>query len=318
MTLSVRVQRITQETPQVRTFELVAASAHELPPFSAGAHIDVRLPNGLVRPYSLCNDPGQRGVYCIGVKREPQSRGGSAYLHERVREGDILDIGAPRHQFSLAPAASHHLLLGAGIGITPLMAMAHTLAAQGASFELHDFVRSQDLVAFQTILAQAPFSGRVHFHIGLSTEQVVGALDQALATRPDGAHLYLCGPRPFMAVARATAAAAWPDTSIHFEYFTADTSTVSAAADSFTVCLARSGGTYKVPADRSIVEVLGMHGIEIFTSCEQGVCGTCLTRVVQGIPDHRDSYLTDPERQRGDTLLPCVSRACSPVLVLDL
>ncbi len=319
MTLQVRVQRIAQETAEVRVFKLVPATGQALPPFTAGAHIDVYLPGGLVRPYSLCNDPRERDVYCIGVKREPASRGGSATLHAQVREGDVLQVSEPRNHFPLAPNATHHLLLGAGIGITPLLAMGHALAAQSASYELHDFARSQDLMAFQEALLQPQFAGHVHFHIGLSPDTVQATLDRLLQARREGAHLYLCGPRPFMDAVRAIAAAtAWPQDAVHFEYFTADALAGQAPGDRFTVRLARSGGEYAIPAERSIVQVLSEQGVEVFTSCEQGVCGTCITGVLEGTPDHRDSYLTEEERERNDTLMPCVSRACSPVLVLDI
>lgn len=319
MNLQVQVRRIVQETPEVRSFELAGVGEQLLPAFSAGAHIDVHLPGDVVRQYSLCNGPQDTDAYVIGVKREPASRGGSSALHDQVRVGDMLQVSAPRNNFALALQAKHHLLLGAGIGITPLLSMARHLAAEGASFELHDFVRSEALAAFMDPLQQPSFAGRVHFHLGLDAAAVQTTLERILAERGEGSHLYLCGPRPFMEAVRACAASkGWPAEAVHFEYFNADEALLAAPKDSFKVRLARSGGEFTVPADQSIVQVLSLQGIEIYTSCEQGVCGTCVTPVLEGMPDHRDSFLTDDEKRCGDRLMPCVSRSCSNVLVLDL
>lgn len=318
MTFLVRVQRVVQETPEVRLFELVDAQGGALPSFTPGAHIDVQLPGGVTRQYSLCNGPDDTAGYLIGVKREAASRGGSVALHEQVKEGDALRVSAPRNNFALCEQASRHVLLGAGIGITPLLSMARHLLARGASFELHYFARSIELAAFQADLSGPAYAGRVNFHCGLDAEGVQAALQQILSTRGAGAHLYLCGPRPFMAAVRDVASNAWPADAVHFEYFSADEAALSAPKDSFVVRLAKSGGEYVVPADQSIVEALGQHGVDIYTSCERGVCGSCLTGVVEGRPDHRDSFLTEAERRVGDKLLPCVSRSCCGLLVLDL
>lgn len=314
----VQVRRVIQETAEVRSFELAAVNGQVLPAFSAGAHIDVHLPGNVVRQYSLCNGPDDKDCYVIGVKRETASRGGSSALHEKVKKGDFLQVSAPRNNFALVPKATHHLLLGAGIGITPLLSMARHLAADGTSFELHYFARSSDLVAFHEALEHPKFKGKVHFHLGLDAAGVQATLERRLAERTTGAHLYLCGPRPFMQVVRDCATKAWPTETVHFEYFSADETVLSAPKESFTVRLARSGGEYTIPADQSIVQVLGTHGIEIFTSCEQGVCGSCVTNIVEGAPDHRDSFLTDDEKRCGNKMMPCVSRSCSNVLILDL
>lgn len=318
MKLQVRVQQIVQETPEVRSFLLVPTDGNALPAFSAGAHIDVHLPGGLVRQYSLCNGPKDTQGYVIAVKREPASRGGSAALHDHVKEGDLLQIGAPRQQFSLQMNAAHHVLIGAGIGITPLLSMARHLVEAGASFEVHYFARSRELAPFRQALDQPEYAGKVQLHLGLGSDAVHATLHRLLGQRPANADLYLCGPRPFMASVRASAHQAWPLTAVHFEYFSADEAVLAAPQHSFVIRLGRSGGEYEVPADQTIVQVLGMHGIEIFTSCEQGVCGSCVTAVLDGTPDHRDSFLTDDEKQCGSKLMPCVSRAHSNVLVLDL
>lgn len=319
MNLQVQVRRIVQETPEVRSFELASVGKESLPAFSAGAHIDVHLPGGIVRQYSLCNGPSDTDAYVIGVKLESASRGGSTALHEQVREGDMLQVSTPRNNFGLAPTAKHHLLLGAGIGITPLLSMARHLAAQGASFELHDFARSQAHAAFSAPLGLPPFVGHVHFHLGLDVAAVQSTLEQVLAEQNDGTHLYLCGPRPFMEAVRSCASSrGWPASAVHFEYFSANDALLAAPKESFTVRLASSGSEFTVPPDQSIVQVLSLNGIEVFTSCEQGVCGSCVTSVLEGIPDHRDSFLSDDEKRCGDRMMPCVSRSCSSVLVLDL
>jgi vanillate O-demethylase ferredoxin subunit len=317
-TIPVRVKAIVEEAIDIKTYELVAADGSALPAFTPGAHIDVHLGAGLMRQYSLCNDPGECERYVIAVKKEPQSRGGSRRMSEGLKPGDLIEISAPRNHFALAPDASHSVLLAGGIGITPLLAMARQLAAAGARFELHYFTRSPAYTAFRALLSAAPFAGKVHLHFGLEPDQLAVLLRQLIGVRPDGAHLYLCGPTPFMEMVRASAAPAWPNHAVHLEYFVADPAVESGPRESFQVKLARSGAVYDIPADKSIVQVLAEHGIVVDVSCEQGVCATCLTRVLEGTPDHRDVILTDEEKQAGDQMTICVSRSKSPLLVLDL
>src|SRR5712671_5580685 len=295
--LRVKVKQVRDEALEVRSFELVHADGGALPAFTPGSHIDVHVADGLVRQYSLCSPPGETASYRIAVKKEPASRGGSQAMHERVREGSELSISAPRNNFALDPRAGHHLLIAGGIGITPLLGMARHLLREGASFELQYFSRSIDHTAFHGLLSGPEFRGRVAFHYALEPEAVRAYLRKLLWARANGAHLYLCGPRPFMDMVEVSAAPTWPPDAVHLEY---------------------SGAEYVVPPDMSIVKALAGHGITIETSCEQGVCGTCLTGLLQGEADHRDVFLTDEERQAGDKLMPCVSRARSEVLVLDL
>lgn len=317
-TIEVRVKRIAHEAHDIKSFELGYADDTCLPPFEPGAHIDVHVAPGVVRQYSLCNAPGQDCSYLIAVKKEPASRGGSLGLHERVKEGDTLVIGLPRNLFALAPQAARHLLIGAGIGITPLLAMAQHLKHAGADFSLHYFGRSAEHMAFHGLLCGAGFGGRVTLHPGLAPDAVQETLGRLLERRPPDAHLYLCGPGPFMEQVRAQAARAWPDEAVHFEYFAADPALGAAPAGSFEVALARSGGCYRVGESESIVEVLARHGIAVDVSCEQGVCGTCVTTVLEGVPEHRDMYLSEAEKKSCRQMTPCVSRALSARLVLDL
>jgi len=316
--LTVTVRAVRDEALDVRSFELVAAEGGALPPFTPGSHIDVEVAPGIVRQYSLCNDPRETDRYLIAVKREPASRGGSAGMHERVRAGDRLTIGEPRNNFALAADASHHLLIAGGIGITPLLAMAQHLLATGASFQLVYFSRSIAHTAFRDVLSAPEYRGRVTFHYALEPEQVRAYLRKLLWEHSPGAHLYLCGPRPFMDLVETTAAPTWAPSSVHLEYFAADPAALAGPSEGFIVKLARHGGEFNVPEGRTIIEVLAENGIDVDTSCEQGVCGTCITGVLEGEPDHRDVFLTDEEKRAGDRMTICVSRAKSARLVLDL
>ncbi len=316
--LTVKVVHVKQEALDVKSFALVSADARPLPSFTAGSHVDVQVAPGLVRQYSLCNSPFDNSGYRIAVKKEPESRGGSRGMHDGIKEGDVLKISEPRNHFKLHAGAKRHLLLAGGIGITPILSMAHYLRAAGSSFELQYFSRSIQHTAFHELLSGSEFKGKVSFHYALEPEAVRAYLRKLLWHRADDTHLYLCGPRPFMDLVESTAAATWPPEAVHLEYFAADPASLSGPRETFTVKLARSGGEYTIPADKSIVELLAAHGVHIETSCEQGVCGTCLTGLLEGTPDHRDVFLTDEEKEACDKMMPCVSRAKSEVLVLDL
>jgi vanillate monooxygenase ferredoxin subunit len=316
--LTVKVVQVKQEALDVKSFALVSADARPLPSFTAGSHVDVHVGPGLVRQYSLCNSPFDGSGYRIAVKKEPESRGGSRGMHDGIKEGDALKISEPRNHFKLHAGAKRHLLLAGGIGITPILSMAHYLQAAGSPFELQYFSRSIQHTAFHDLLSAPEFKGKVSFHYALEAEAVRAYLRKLLWHRADDTHLYLCGPRPFMDLVESTAAATWPPEAVHLEYFAADPASLSGPRETFKVRLARAGGEYAIPADKSIVESLAAHGIHIETSCEQGVCGTCLTGLLEGTPDHRDVFLTDEEKEACDKMMPCVSRAKSEVLVLDL
>lgn len=317
-TLTVRVVRKTAEATDIATFELVDAQGDALPPFSAGAHIDVHLPNGLVRQYSLCNDSAETHRYLIGVLRDPASRGGSLAMHDIVNEGDILQISAPKNHFPLAHEARRSLLLAGGIGITPILCMAERLAISGTEFDLHYCTRSPARTAFRSRIQGSAFTSRVHFHFDDGDAAQKLDIAATLGKVEDGTHLYVCGPKGFMnAVLDTARAAGWPEAQLHYEFFAADVGP-SDSDESFEVKLASSGRVIKVEKDKTIITALAAAGVEIPFSCEQGVCGTCLTRVLEGVPDHKDNYLTPEEQAANDQLLPCCSRAKSPMLVLDL
>jgi len=299
-------------------FELASADGARLPAFEAGAHIDVHV-GDMVRQYSLCNSPADSAFYRIGVLLDSASRGGSIAMHG-LSEGTVLEISAPKNHFPLAPDAKHSVLIAGGIGITPILCMAEALAMQRASFELHYCVRSQDRSAFRPRLdelKQAGASVAIHVDEDVSTPRL--QLDELLKAPSTGTHLYVCGPTGFIsAVLNAAAEAGWNAANVHREYF-GNTSPAKPAGDgAFKVVLGSSGREIEVGASQTVVVALREHGIEVPVSCEQGVCGTCLTRVLDGEPDHRDLYLTDEERAANDQFLPCCSRAKSSKLILDL
>jgi vanillate O-demethylase ferredoxin subunit len=316
--LQVRVARKVQEAQDICTFELVDSSGKALPAFAAGSHIDVQLPGGITRQYSLCNTPQESHRYLIGVLKDPATRGGSLAMHETVNEGDTLTISPPRNHFPLAHEAVHSVLLAGGIGVTPILCMAERLAIAGASFEMHYATRARERTAFYDRISGSSFSDKVHFHFDNGLQEQKLELASVLKTPAAGVHLYVCGPKGFMDAVLATARAnGWPEAQIHYEYFGAE-QVKSLDDGSFEVRLASSGKTVVVGKDQSVTQALAAAGIEVLTSCEQGVCGTCITRVLEGEPDHRDLYFTPEEQAKNDQFTPCCSRSKTPLLVLDL
>lgn len=286
-----------------------------LPAFQPGAHIDLHLPGGLVRQYSITNGPEETRAYVIGVKREADGRGGSAAVHDVVREGDVLAVSAPLNNFPLRRDALLTTFIAGGIGVTPLLAMAQTLMRDRAAFRFCAFARSRDHLPFAELLDG--FGDRVTRHLGLDAAATGEVLRRVVAEPAVKHELYVCGPPAMLDLARRLAAeAGWPEAAVHFEYFKNERPID--ASSSFEIALARSALTLEVPAGRSIVEVLRANGVAITTSCEQGACGTCRVAVIDGVPDHQDVHLSQSEKARGDCLMACVSRARSPRLVLDL
>ncbi|MDN8612042.1 PDR/VanB family oxidoreductase [Variovorax ginsengisoli] len=317
--LTVRVARIARQTPEILSFELVHPTGRALPGYQAGAHIDVHMPGGFSRQYSLACDAGGDGRaasrYLIGVKREAAGRGGSASMHGRVREGDLLPISAPRNSFPVRAEAHRHLLLAGGIGMTPLLAMAESLARAGADFTLCLFVRSEEHLAFTEALRQpllAPHV-RLHFDAPQATQKI--DLRQLLAQREADSQLYVCGPAGFMQAVR-DAAAHWPEDAVHTEYFAAPADAAGAPGKPFVLRLAQRGIRVPVAADQSAVDALHAVGIDIPVSCEQGLCGTCVVGGEGDGAEHRDFCLTRGERAHKVAL--CCSRAKSEELVVDL
>jgi vanillate O-demethylase ferredoxin subunit len=316
--LAVRVARKAQEATDICSLELVATDGGKLPEFTAGSHVDVHLPGGLTRPYSLCNNPSETHRYVLGVLREPTSRGGSLAVHNTVQEGDLLHISAPKNHFAMAPDAKRSLLLAGGIGITPILSMAEHLSAGAADFSMHYSTRSAGRTAFHARIAAADFADQVqhHFDDGDAAQKL--DLAAVLAAPQTGTHLYVCGPKGFMDAVLGTARAqGWPEAQLHSEFFSAEVVHLETDA-TFEVKIASTGKVVVVPKDQTVVQALAAAGVEILTSCEQGVCGTCLTRVLEGTPDHKDSYLLPEEQAANDQFMPCCSRSKTSVLVLDL
>ena len=316
--LTVCVARKTIEAEGIASFELVSTDGTPLPAFAAGSHVDVQLPGGLTRQYSLCNDPAETHRYLIAVLHDAASRGGSTAMHEQVQQGDTLNISAPKNHFALAHEAQSHLLLAGGIGVTPLLCMAERLAHSGADFEMHYCTRSKARTAFVQRIEGSALAPRVHFHFDDGPAAQRADIEVLVGPPSPGRHLYVCGPKGFMdAVLARARAQGWPEAQIHYEFFGAEP-VAAGEADAFEVMLASSGRVVAVPAGVSVVKALAACGVMVATSCEQGVCGTCLTRVIDGVPDHRDLYLTPEEQAVGDQFLPCCSRARTARLVLDL
>lgn len=313
--IEVIVARKQAEAEGICSFELCREDGQPLPPFSAGAHIDVHLGSGLVRQYSLCNSAEENHRYQIAVLREPASRGGSERMHAAIQEGDRLAISEPRNLFPLAPSAKHSLLFAGGIGITPILCMAERLSHAGEPFTLYYSVRSRDRAAFAERLANSPFAGQVQ--LCFDDEQPLDA-QAALANPGAGTHLYVCGPGGYMGfILDSARAQGWPEERLHREYFSASPE-ASAPGEAFEIEIASSGEVLRVEAHQTIIDVLYDAGIEVPVSCEQGVCGTCVTRILDGTPEHRDSFLTETQRAANDQFTPCCSRAKSPRLILDL
>jgi vanillate O-demethylase ferredoxin subunit len=315
--MRVVISRKESAATDICCFELHPAADDALPTFTAGAHIDVTLGPGLIRQYSLYNRPGETHRYAIGVLKDPQSRGGSVAMHD-LAEGQTIEISDPKNHFPLAAGAGHSVLLAGGIGITPILSMAEQLAAEQASFELHYCTRSPDRTAFKDRLTEQDLSPIARLYYDSDPPERRIDLPALLAGPAPDRHLYVCGPGGFIdAVLTAARAAGWAEANLHREYFSAATE-VDGTGSSFQVEIASSGAVIEVGADQTVVQALAAQGIDVLTSCEEGVCGTCLTGVLAGTPDHRDSYLTDQERAANDQFLPCCSRAKSTRLRLDL
>jgi vanillate O-demethylase ferredoxin subunit len=317
--LDVRVRARQQEADGICSFELEPIGASELPGFSAGAHIDVQVAPGVTRQYSLCGHPQERRSWRIGVLREPQSRGGSAGMHDRVQVGSVLKVSAPRNLFELVEEAPHSVLVAGGIGVTPILAMAQHLQGGGHSFEVHYCARSPERMAFRSEMSAGPLASHCRLYFNDAAPEQTFDVHAMLKAVPAGAHLYICGPAGFMEfVLSAARASGWPEARLHREHFAAATAVDTTGDQPFQIRLQRSGATLAVPANQSVLQVLLDNGVDVDYSCEAGVCGSCITRVLEGRPEHRDTFLTDAERAANDQFTPCCSRSTSPTLVLDL
>lgn len=316
--MQVLIRAMRLEAHNVVSLELVREDGAALPAFEAGAHVDVHLPSGLIRQYSLCNHPNEHHRYRIAVLNDSASRGGSRAVHEELRVGQLISISAPRNLFALDTSARRSLLFAGGIGITPILSMAHRLAHQGQDFELHYCAKAYEKAAFAQELKALPFAERVHFHFGTGAQSRPLDTQALFAGESRDSHVYVCGPSGFMeSVLGAARANGWPESHLHREHFTA-APTAKPDDGSFEVQVHSSGQTVLVAPDQTVIQALENAGVYVPVSCEQGICGTCVTRVLEGEPDHRDQYLSEAEHALNDQFTPCCSRALSGRLVLDL
>jgi ferredoxin-NADP reductase len=324
--LRVRVRSITYLGEFINAYEVVALDGHELPPFTAGGHIDLFFRDGRIRQYSLCNEPHKRQRYVFAVQREANGRGGSKAIFEIVHVGRTLVISKPRNNFPLATNAKRHLFLAGGIGITPIMAMIHQLKPAGGHFELHYSARTPKRTAFVEELAPLVKAGKAFIYHDEGDPSRGLKIGDLLKEYCEGTHLYYCGPSGYMAAVKA-ASAHWPAKALHWEHFTAPIALVSeqletvrrtedAIAVGFQVKVNSTGAVYDIPNDKSIATVLRENGIDVVTSCENGLCGTCRTRYLAGAPERRDYILSEEEKIR--EVLICCARSRTPMLVLDL
>jgi phthalate 4,5-dioxygenase reductase component len=304
-----RVARAERIAEDIHLFELRDLAGADLPGFSAGAHVSLQVPNGLIRKYSLCNNPAERDRYVIAVKREAPGRGGSESLIRDVAEGSEVPVSAPVNNFALT-RSSGYLFIAGGIGITPIMAMIRQLATTGVRFKLYYCARTPAATAFREELSVPELRGKVTIHH--DGGDLAKALDLwPIVEKPQG-HLYCCGPRGLMQSVRDMTGH-WSPSAVHFEAFT--DAEPKPDDKPITVRLARSGETVQVPAGTTILEALRDHGLDVPSSCESGTCGTCRTRLIAGEADHRDLVLAEDER--ATNIMVCVSRARSRELVID-
>lgn len=315
--LSLRVTRAEMIARDIRLFELCAPDGIELPPFTAGAHLRVLTPSGDQRHYSLCNDPAERTRYCIAVKREAAGRGGSRSLVDGVQAGDAIEVGVPQNQFALDARARSFVLVAGGIGLTPLMAMAHALRAEGTRrFRLVVLTRDAESTPFLDLLRSPDLAPHVTLHH--DGGDAARSFDLwPLLEKPgsvNSAHVYCCGPKPLMEAVRDMTGH-WSSAAVHFETFGADTAP-RAEDSAFEVELARRGQRLNVPAGRTLLQALRDHGVVVPSSCESGTCGSCRTGLLGGEADHRDLVLLD--EQKASQIMVCASRARRGPLVLDL
>lgn len=310
-----------EEAGNILRLRFAAADGAALPQAGAGAHLDIRLKDDaagldLWRQYSICSDPAVSDHYEIGVLRDPKSRGGSEALHRLAETGRRFTIEGPRNHFPLEEQAARSILFGGGIGITPMLAMAQRLHALGAAFTLHYCTRSAEVTAFRAMIEAMPWAANVVFHFDDQDEAQRLDLVRDLPAPDAATHIYVCGPQGFMDWLIASAeSAGHAKANVHREYFSAEVDTAGA---SFEVEARASGISVTVGPEDTIAKALARAGVKIEVKCEEGVCGTCVTDVLEGTPDHRDKFLTDEEREECSMICACCSRACSSKLVLDI
>lgn len=315
--IKVLVRTLRFEAQDVLSIELVSVDGKPLPGFAAGAHIDVLLPNGASRSYSLVNSQNECGAYLIAVFRGPGAGAGSSYIHENLRPGQELWISAPRNNFPLAEVAQRHVFIAGGIGVTPFCSMIARLNELGRSWKLFYCVRTRRKAAFINVLTELASHGDGEVVYTFDGEPGGQMLDIAAAIAAEGpnTHFYCCGPNGMLTVYRVACASLATD-RVHLEYFTSDVS--AASGGGFVVVLARSGRRVPIPPGETILDALVREGLQLSFSCKEGICGACETGVIDGVPDHRDMILSEADRAANGSMMICCSGSRTPELVLDL
>jgi ferredoxin-NADP reductase len=314
--LSVRVAKVSQAAKDVVTLELQSLGGVELPAFSAGSHIDLHLANGQQRSYSLLNSQHERHRYVLAVQKNINSRGGSVFIHEKLSEGMMLDISSPSNNFELNENANSTELIAGGIGITPIFSMVQRLEALGRSWHLNYCVRTREHASFFDELRC--YGDKVNFNFDHEPGGKMLDLGTIVTTAQPGTHFYCCGPLPMLTAFEA-AVVGVPDSFVHLEHFSAaPSSTVSSEGHSYTVSLAKSGVQFEVVPGETILDKLIELNFDVAYSCREGVCGSCETAVLAGIPNHHDLVLTKAEKAASKTMMVCCSSCLGDKLVLDL
>jgi vanillate monooxygenase ferredoxin subunit len=320
MNINLRVAKIVDATPQIKVFSMENADGGPLPSFTAGAHVEFKLPvrhdRVEKRCYSMANDPKETGRYVFGILRDPKSTGGSSYLHDQVQEGDILEAIGPINNFPLNDTAEQHLLIAGGIGITPILSMARALTTAKAAYRLHYCARSPAEMAFKAEIEKLCGERALLQFDGGDPSRGLD-LKALLSHFRLGRHVYVCGPRGLIeAVHSICSAAGWPEDHVHYEFFGAAANTESGEA--LEIVLANSNLVLRIQPGQSILDAVLDAGVDVDFDCKRGECGMCVTQVLEGKPLHRDVYLSGKERAAGDCICTCVSWAESDRLVLNL
>lgn len=313
MEFDVIVSKISRETARIRSYEFRKADGSPVPDYMPGSNITILLPNGMVRTYSLTDTGLTPDALRIAVLEQAVGRGGSRFIHQNVMLGDVLRVRGIANSFSLHETARRHILLAGGIGITPIVSMAKHLEGIGADFEVHYAARSRHEAAFLDILDCAPFKDKVRFYFDDEQQRI--DLEGILSSFVSGTAVYCCGPSSLMN-AVTSRSGHWPEGSVRLDSFEPlDGNTDDQA---FTVKLASTGQIFDIPPGKSILRVLRDHGVCVGSQCEQGVCGACLTPILEGQPDHRDRVLSESEKRANDLMALCCSRSLTKSLVLDM